>query len=113
MNQQAPLAATYTGADPAMDPETRGPGGHYPEQSPNRARGPRPRQAGTGSEPAHTKAPSPGHREPPIHQWAQPETGPGPDTNQPPDPGDGPLHWRQQSRLVPALPGPERPWPRP
>ncbi|MEQ2260810.1 hypothetical protein XENORESO_001732 [Xenotaenia resolanae] len=35
--------------------------------------GPRPRQAATGSELAHTKAPSPRHRKPPIHQ--RPECG--------------------------------------
>ncbi|MEQ2297044.1 hypothetical protein AMECASPLE_030698 [Ameca splendens] len=47
-----------------------------PKQRPDRAQGARPRQAATGSEPAHTKAPSPGYREPQVHQRAEtPTTG--------------------------------------
>ncbi|KAK5601599.1 hypothetical protein CRENBAI_023572 [Crenichthys baileyi] len=37
-----------------------------PKQRPDRAQGSRPQQAATGSEPAHTNAPSPGHREPQV-----------------------------------------------
>ncbi|MED6265563.1 hypothetical protein CHARACLAT_026767 [Characodon lateralis] len=47
-----------------------------PKERPHRAQGSRPRQAATGSEPAHTKTPSPGHQEPQVHQWAEtPTTG--------------------------------------
>ncbi|MEQ2292515.1 hypothetical protein AMECASPLE_023893 [Ameca splendens] len=46
------------------------------QQRPDRASRPRPPQAATGSEPAHTKAPRPGHREPTILQRAMtPATG--------------------------------------
>ncbi|KAK5608096.1 hypothetical protein CRENBAI_004504 [Crenichthys baileyi] len=38
-----------------------------PQQRLNRDMGPRPCQAATRSELAHTRAPSPGDREPPIH----------------------------------------------
>ncbi|KAK5610099.1 hypothetical protein CRENBAI_011738 [Crenichthys baileyi] len=38
---------------------------------PDRAQGPRPWQAATGSEPAHTKAPSLRQREPRVHQRAE------------------------------------------
>ncbi|MEQ2231609.1 hypothetical protein ILYODFUR_002178, partial [Ilyodon furcidens] len=45
-------------------------------QRPDRAQGTRPRQAATRSEPAPTKGPSPGHREPQVHQRAEtPTTG--------------------------------------
>ncbi|MED6254731.1 hypothetical protein ATANTOWER_032382 [Ataeniobius toweri] len=47
-----------------------------PKQRPDRAQGSRPRQAATGIEPAHTKAPSPRHQEPQVHQQAErPSTG--------------------------------------
>ncbi|MEQ2227126.1 hypothetical protein ILYODFUR_034554 [Ilyodon furcidens] len=47
-----------------------------PKQRLDRAQGARPQQAATGSEPAHTKAPSPGHQEPQVHQRAEtPTTG--------------------------------------
>ncbi|MED6240730.1 hypothetical protein ATANTOWER_026865 [Ataeniobius toweri] len=47
-----------------------------PKQRPERAQGSRPRQVATGSESAQTKAPSPGHREPQVHQQAEtPTTG--------------------------------------
>ncbi|MED6252916.1 hypothetical protein ATANTOWER_019307 [Ataeniobius toweri] len=45
-----------------------------PRQRPDIAQGSRPRQAATGSEPAHTRAPSPGHREPQVHQRAETPT---------------------------------------
>ncbi|MEQ2222872.1 hypothetical protein ILYODFUR_030886 [Ilyodon furcidens] len=61
MSPQAPLTAVFAGADPAMDQETRDKGTHHSHR-PDRAQGPRPWQTSTGSEPAHTKAPSPGHR---------------------------------------------------
>ncbi|MEQ2295395.1 hypothetical protein AMECASPLE_013845 [Ameca splendens] len=51
-------------------------GTSLPKQRPDRDQGSRPWQAPTRSEPAHTKAPSPGYQEPPIHQWAEtPATG--------------------------------------
>ncbi|XP_048852869.1 basic proline-rich protein-like [Brienomyrus brachyistius] len=40
-----------------------------PQQGPDRARRARSRQAIAAGEPAPTRAPSPGHREPPTHQW--------------------------------------------
>ncbi|MEQ2304580.1 hypothetical protein AMECASPLE_028563 [Ameca splendens] len=47
-----------------------------PKQRPDRAQGSRPRQAATGSEPAHTKAPSLGHVGPQVHQQLEtPTTG--------------------------------------
>ncbi|KAK5607983.1 hypothetical protein CRENBAI_006940, partial [Crenichthys baileyi] len=53
-------------------------------------------EAPTRTEPAHTRAPSPGHRKPPTHQWAEaPATGREcTDTPEGPpvDPGGGPLH---------------------
>ncbi|MEQ2315674.1 hypothetical protein AMECASPLE_024854 [Ameca splendens] len=50
------------------------------KQRPDRAQGPGPRpwpwQAATGTEPAHTKAPSPGYREPQVHRRVEtPTTG--------------------------------------
>ncbi|MEQ2305564.1 hypothetical protein AMECASPLE_039195 [Ameca splendens] len=48
----------------------------FPKQRANRAQGSRPRQAATGSEPALTKAPSPGYQEPQVHWGAEtPTTG--------------------------------------
>ncbi|MEQ2279187.1 hypothetical protein AMECASPLE_006831 [Ameca splendens] len=47
-----------------------------PKQRPDRAQGSRPQQATTRSEPAHTKAPSPGYRGPQLHRRAEtPTTG--------------------------------------
>ncbi|MEQ2251296.1 hypothetical protein ILYODFUR_009457 [Ilyodon furcidens] len=71
---QAPPAAIYTGADPALEPETTA--NHSPSRGPTEQGGPGPsKQPTTGSEPAHTKAPSPGHRESPIDQRAETECG--------------------------------------
>ncbi|MED6234425.1 hypothetical protein ATANTOWER_029753 [Ataeniobius toweri] len=45
-----------------------------PKQSTDRAQGTSPRQAATGSEPAHTKAPSPRYREPQVHRQTETPT---------------------------------------
>ncbi|MEQ2250580.1 hypothetical protein ILYODFUR_002366 [Ilyodon furcidens] len=59
-----------------MDPETRDPGAHHPPAEARQSQGSRPRQAATRGEPANTKAPRSGHREPPIYRQAEtPATG--------------------------------------
>lgn len=54
-------AVGYARADLAL-----GPKGTL-KKGPDRVRGSRPRQAAARSQPVHTRAPSLGHREPPMH----------------------------------------------
>ncbi|MED6246197.1 hypothetical protein ATANTOWER_014315 [Ataeniobius toweri] len=69
------LVAVYARADPAMDPETRDPITHHsPSRGPPEPWEPWPWQAANGSEPANTKAPSSGHREPQVHQRVETPT---------------------------------------
>ncbi|MEQ2289777.1 hypothetical protein AMECASPLE_036745 [Ameca splendens] len=71
MSPQVLLAAVYARADPAMDLETRDPGTHLsPSRGLTEPRGPTPASSHQDSQ-AHTKAPSPGHREPQVHQRAE------------------------------------------
>ncbi|MED6231941.1 hypothetical protein ATANTOWER_015086 [Ataeniobius toweri] len=74
---RAPLAALYTRADPAMDPEACDPGTyHSPSRGPTEPRCPGPGKQPPGVSRSNTKAPSPGHRQPQIHQQAEiPTTG--------------------------------------
>ncbi|KAK5603993.1 hypothetical protein CRENBAI_024897 [Crenichthys baileyi] len=74
------------------------------KQRPDRAQGSRPQQAATGSEPAHTKAPSPGHRGPRVHQdaetsTARPELSP---QRPPSSSGEGAMY-KRKVYMVPTL----------
>ncbi|MEQ2267348.1 hypothetical protein XENORESO_004754, partial [Xenotaenia resolanae] len=80
---QAPPAAVYTQADPAMDPETRDPGTyHFPRRGPTEPRGP-----GPGKQPPGVSQHTPKHPAPDTenHKYTgrqrhQPPAGPGADT---------------------------------
>ncbi|MEQ2244553.1 hypothetical protein ILYODFUR_018261 [Ilyodon furcidens] len=83
----------------SRDPRPQGTS--LPKQRPDRARGPRPRQAAAGSEPAHTKAPSFGQREPPIHQQAETPATSREETAPTFDGGSKLIQEREQRRLHP------------
>ncbi|MEQ2305120.1 hypothetical protein AMECASPLE_034297 [Ameca splendens] len=68
---QASQAAFYARADPAMDPETRDPGTHHSQTEAQQSPGAQALASSTVRELAHTKAPSPGYREPQVYQQGE------------------------------------------